>query len=269
MMKRISQARHGNGMTSRLLIAFCLGAWCVSAGGSIAFPSPSPRQAATLESKGKAIEALVSRRHMAADILRDLTTALPGRVWLTEVVCDSATVQVKGNAPSNNLVADYISRLGTSSCLAEVNLVSSVQRSGWNGTHQEFAVGAAVRLPPAEKLHEPGSPAGRMQEFEKIMPAQKDPAGALRQLQEAANEAGLSITKLAPGADIPREFYVEWAIAIEVTGSRRDLLQFFEALSDLPRLWIVAKFSFRTISAEESNSLVRGSLAVSMYRCPT
>lgn len=256
---------NGYGMKRRLFIAFCLGACLVLMAGSYAPGSSGPEQAAALARKVKAIEGLIGRRHLAADELRDLSAALPDRVWLTEVVYDSDAVQVKGNALSNNLLADYISRLGRSPNLADVNLVSSVQRRGRNGTYEEFALGAVVRMGPGEKLPSSASPAERMEEFEKIIPARKDPAGALRQLQQAANDAGLSVTKLAPGSEIPREFYIEWPIAIEVTGSRRDLRQFLEGINDLPGLWLIRKFSFKAMSNEDADSPVRASLTAQTY----
>jgi len=245
---------------------------------SIACPSgPSasgPDEAATLRGKIDLINGLLSQRDLAARVLDDLSAALPDRVWLTEVSYEAAGIRAKGNAPSNTLLADYVSRLGSSSSLAEVSLQSSVQRRIRNREYQEFVIQAQVRgargeMPSgSEAGTESGDVAaltGRLEELEKVFSPDKDSAGILRQFQQAAGDLGLKITKFVPGNESPREFYSEWPISIEVTGSRQNLKRFFGSISDLPQLWLIKKFSFNSISAQEADSPIRASLTAQTF----
>jgi type IV pilus assembly protein PilO len=104
-----------------------------------------------------------------------------------------------------------------------------------------------------------------LEELEKIMPARQETADILRELQRAAGDSGLKLTKFAPGSEIPREFYNEWPISIEVTGSRQALRRFFARVADLPRLWVIATFSFNAVSLEAADLPVRASLTARTY----
>jgi hypothetical protein len=257
-----------------IFLMLCLGA-CLFATVNASAPFPSgPEQAAALERKINLISGLMSQRQLAARILNDLSTALPGRAWLAEVIYDSEGIRVKGNAPSNNLLADYVSRLEESPDLTEVNLLSSVQRRGRNNEYEEFSLRALVKDARAVKPSRPGSRSGpdavialarRLEELEKVMPARKETSEILRQLQQAANDSRLSIIKFAPGSEIPKEFYSEWPISIEVSGSRQSLRRFFDRVAELPRLWLITKFSFSAVSNQDPDSPVRASLTAHTY----
>jgi len=261
-------------MKRRVFLTFCLSAALIAvANPSAPFPS-GPEQAAALERKIDLIEGLISQRQLAARILNDLSTALPARIWLTEGIDDPDGIRVRGNALSNNLVADYISRLEGSPNLTDVNLLSSVQRRAGNREYQEFALRVLAKDNRAVKPSRPGSRsdpdavialARRLEELEKVMPARKETAEILRQLQQAASDSRLSITKFAPGSDIPREFYSEWPISIEVTGSRQSLRRFFDSIADLPQLWLITKFSFNAVSNQDPDSPVRASFTAQTY----
>jgi hypothetical protein len=255
-------------MKRRVFLTLCLSAGLIAIANPSAPQTSGPEQAASLERKIDLINGLMSQRQLAARILNDLSKALPGRVWLTEVIYDSEGIQVKGNALSNNLLADCVSRLEGNPDLTEVNLLSSVQRRARNNEYQEFALRALVKDTRGEKPSKPGSKSApgavialtkRLEELEKVMPARKETGDILRQLQQAANDSRLKISKFAPGSEMPREFYSEWPISIEVTGTRHDLRRFFDRIADLPRLWLIKKFSFNAISNQDADSSVRAS----------
>ncbi len=256
-------------MKRRIFLILCLSS-CLFATVKASAPFPfCPAQAAALERKIDLIEGLMSQRQLAARILNDLSTALPARVWLTEVIYDPEGIRVKGNALSNNFVADYISRLEGNPDLTDVNLLSSAQRQAGNREYQEFSLRALPKDIRGEKPSGPrsGSDPGavialtrRLEELEKIMPGRKETAEILRQLQQAASDSRLSITKFAPGTDHPKEFYSEWPISIEVMGTRQSLRRFFESVADLPRLWLITKFSFNAVSNQAPDSPVRAAL---------
>ena len=72
-------------------------------------------------------------------------SALPDRAWLTEVTYAAGKVEVKGKAPSNNLVADYLSRLEGSQSLTNVALRSSAMKIVKGRESPEFALEAVAR----------------------------------------------------------------------------------------------------------------------------
>ena len=128
-----------------LAVGFAL-AGCDS-GPSSSAPDRTAEQerALAVERRAGFLDGLLAGRRTAARLMDDLAAALPDRVRLTEGVYDSATVRIKGLAPSNTLIADFIARLGRSAVLTEVMLTSSVQKSGRGGEFQEFAVIAHAR----------------------------------------------------------------------------------------------------------------------------
>jgi hypothetical protein len=261
-------------MRNRFYFAFCLGACLLSTACPSKPSAPAANQAAALERKIIFIDALMAQRPLAARIMSELGTALPARVWLTEVVYGADGIRVKGRAQSNSLVADYVSSLERSPSLTEVNLLSSVQKRARNNDYQEFVLRAVVKNASGETPSKSGPESGpdavdaltkRLDELEKVVPAGKETAEILRQFQQAASEAGLKITKFAPGSEISGEFLGEWPISIEATGSRQSLHRFFEGIEEFPRLWLVKKFSFSAIPNEDADSPVRASLTAQTY----
>jgi len=265
-------------MKSRFYITFCLGACLISMACPSNRSASGPDPAAALERKINFIDGLMAQRPLAARILNELGTALPARVWLTEVVYGADGIRIKGRAPSNSLVADYISSLDRSPGLTEVNLLSSVQKRARNNDYQEFALQARVKGASGEKPSKSGSESGpdavaaltrRLEELEKVIPAEEEDADILRQFQQAANEAGLKITKFVPGSAISGEFNSERPISveasIEATGSRQSLRRFFEGIEEFPRLWLIKKFTFTAMSSDDADSPIRASITAQTY----
>lgn len=239
----------------------CLALAACNSGPSSSGSSPSRQdQAATLERKAGHIEGLLARRSLAAGMLGDLMSALPDRVWLTEVVYDAGKVQAKGRAPSNNLVADYLSRLEGGPSLMNVVLRSSAMKIVRGREQQEFALEAVARDLLSASAPVGSSPAARIEELEKSLPARQDNADMLRDLQRLVLDAGLQMTKFAPGGEVPGEFTSEWPVAIEVSGTPDELGRYLKDLSELPRLWVVDKFSFKAVSPDDPRSPVRASI---------
>jgi hypothetical protein len=260
-------------MTGCLCPLFCL-AVCLVFGACPSGPSSSgpdgkqdTQEASTVERKIEFFDGLLSRRGTAARIMDDLDLALPERVRLTEVAYDSGLVQIKGKAPSNNLLADFVSRLEESPSMTEVMLQSSVQKSGRNGEFQEFALRARVEAPSGDvgKSSAFGSPAERLEALEKTLPARGETADLLRQLQTLASDSGLQVTGFTQGDEAAGEFAGEWPVLLGLAGSRRELRRFFEGLANLPRLWLVNKFSLKAVDPQDARSDVRASITAQTY----
>ncbi len=109
------------------------------------------KQKAVFERKIGLIRQLRAQQDSAVTIMDELSKRLPDWVWLTEVSFQGQTIQIKGNALSNNLIADYIYNLENSPHLTMVNLISSTQRSVQNAQFLEFSMTLSYVLPEAAK----------------------------------------------------------------------------------------------------------------------
>jgi Tfp pilus assembly protein PilN len=107
------------------------------------------RQKENLERKINLINDLISQQDLPVRILDDLSRRLPEWVWLTEVNYNPKGIQIKGNALSNNLIADYIGALEDSPNLMNVNIISSVQRRARQrgDEYLEFSLNAVIERP--------------------------------------------------------------------------------------------------------------------------
>ena len=259
-------SRSARSSKSRALV-LCLCACLVSPACSPG-PSSSDRdraakeeeaEAATLERNAEFLGGLLGRRHAASNALDALAAALPDRAWLTEVVFDPKGIQVRGNAPSNYALSDYISRLGESPSLADTILRGSSLRTVRGRESVEFLLQMSVRV---QAVTPPGdSAAARLEELEKALSPPQDDAGMLRELQMLALEAGLQMTRFAPGVERAGEFTSELPVAIEVAGEPADLGRYLRGLAGLERLWVVERFSFKAVSPADPRSEVRASIA--------
>jgi Tfp pilus assembly protein PilN len=107
------------------------------------------QQKAVYEKKISLIVQLRALQDSAVKIMDELSRKLPDWVWLTELSFSGQTIQIKGNALSNNLIADYIYNLENSPHFANVNLISSAQKSGRNTQFLEFSMTLSYVLPEA------------------------------------------------------------------------------------------------------------------------
>lgn len=260
-------------MTGRTALFVCLGASlviaaCNSGPSSSGSAAPGEDEAAVLERKADVLSGLLGRRHAAAQALDELMSALPDRVWLTEVVYDAAGIQIKGNAPSNNLLADYLARLGESPSLVDVVLRGSSLKTVRGRERVEFFLQASVRGPGSGPTPPGDDPAVRLEELQKALPPIQDTAQVLRELQTLALESGLQMTRFVPGVEIAGEFTGELAATIEVAGDLAALGRYLRGLAGLSRLWLVERFSLKSLSPDDPRSDVRASVAARAHFLP-
>ena len=117
-------------------------------------------QKANFEKKVNLITQLKAQQGIAVAIMDELSKYLPEWIWLTEVGCENMIITVKGNALSNNLIADYIFSLENSPVFKNVNLISSSQRTGQTGPEQylEFFLNMEYVLPQSAAAAPPPAP---------------------------------------------------------------------------------------------------------------
>jgi type IV pilus assembly protein PilO len=76
----------------------------------------------------------------------------------------------------------------------------------------------------------------RLEMLKRVLPPEKETPDLVRKLNNLASESNLRIKQFNPGAMIPRDFYQEFPINIEVDGSYHNLALFFDRVSRLSRL---------------------------------
>ncbi len=254
------------GISSLFCLGACLALAACNSGPSSSGPSSSEAdEAAVLARKVEHIEGLLARRPMAGRIMDELMSALPDRVWLTEITYDSGKVRIKGIASSNNLLADYVSRLGDSPSLTDLTLGASMMRTVRGRESWEFSLEALARDPGSEGASAGSDPAARLEGLEKALPSRQDTAGMLRDLQRLALGAGLQMTKFAPGAEVAGEFTTALPVSIDVSGDRNEIRRYLLDFAELPRPWIVERFSFKAVSTDDPRSEVRASITAKTY----
>lgn len=117
----------------------------------------------TLERQIGLINDLKSTQDLVVRIMDEISRHLPEWVWLTEAGYDSHTLQIKGRALSNNLIADYAGNLENSEHLSNVEIVSTAQRRAGSDLYLEFSMNARIVRPQVETPPDakPAAPAGK------------------------------------------------------------------------------------------------------------
>lgn len=112
------------------------------------------KQKALYERKINLISQLKAQQETAVTIMDELSRRLPEWVWLTELSFQGQLIQLRGNALSNNLIADYIFNLQNCPHFANINLIASTQKTSRNTQFLEFSLTLNYRLPQAAQPQE-------------------------------------------------------------------------------------------------------------------
>ena len=92
--------------------------------------------------------------------------------------------------------------------------------------------------------------AAQLKGLEAIIPQRKEQADILRQIQQLAYDARLDVTNFTQQKEVNREFYAEWPINIQVTGTYHNLGTYFDRLSQYSRLFTIDKFSVKAVNRQ-------------------
>jgi Tfp pilus assembly protein PilO len=104
-----------------------------------------------------------------------------------------------------------------------------------------------------------------LKELEVIIPQEKDISDILRKMHQLAIDSKLNIINFSPEVLVPKEFYYEWPIPIEITGSYHNLAIFFDRLSRFSRLFNIDGFSIRSLGQQTSASTISASFTAKTY----
>ena len=95
----------------------------------------------------------------------------------------------------------------------------------------------------------------RLVVLQSILPAQKETPTVLRSVQQMAASSNLKINKFTPQSVVPRAFYSDWPIQIDVEGNYDGLGAFFEKVSQATRIIDVGSI---TISGSDAQATDQG-----------
>ena len=87
----------------------------------------------------------------------------------------------------------------------------------------------------------------------------------LRKMQQLAVNSRLNIVKFLPKGEVDMEFYYEWPISIEITGSYHNLAIFFDRLSNFSRLFNIEDFSIKSLGKQTDTSTVSAAYTAKTY----
>jgi Tfp pilus assembly protein PilO len=94
----------------------------------------------------------------------------------------------------------------------------------------------------------------RLEELRRILPAQKETPDVMRAVQNMAAESTLKIVKFAPQAVIPRAFYADWPITMNIQGSYNALGGFVEKIGQFRRIINVDNLTVKIIEGSSDPS---------------
>ena len=104
-----------------------------------------------------------------------------------------------------------------------------------------------------------------LKELEVIIPQRKEISDILRRIQQLALDSRLNVIRFAPRGEIAKEFYAEWPIPIEITGSYHNLGIFFDRLSNFARIFIIENFSIRALPQQAEASTISANFTAKTY----
>jgi len=105
----------------------------------------------------------------------------------------------------------------------------------------------------------------QLKELYAIIPQKKETSDILRKIQQLAYDARLNITKFAPKSEIIKDFYSEWPIPIEITGSYNNLGVFFDRLSQFSRLFTIENFSIKALQKQTEAATISATWTAKTY----
>ena len=94
----------------------------------------------------------------------------------------------------------------------------------------------------------------RLSVLRSILPAAKETPSVLKSVQQMAASSNLKIIKFRPQAVVPRAFYSDWPIQLEIQGCYDALGLFFERIGQSTRLINVENMSIKGIEGSKDSA---------------
>ena len=98
------------------------------------------------------------------------------------------------------------------------------------------------------------------------LPDQKEIDAFLRSISVLAVDTGLEVVKFSPAGEIPREFFFELPVQIQLSGTFHQLVTFFDELSRLSGIVNVKNIDIRVLGANSKQAVIDVSFTATTYR---
>ena len=85
-----------------------------------------------------------------------------------------------------------------------------------------------------------------------VLPERKRTAAIIRQVQDMASDSNLRIKKFVPQRSVPKDFYEDWPIVLDVEGNYDNLGHFFQRVSQSTRLINVNNISIEGLTEDQT-----------------
>jgi len=87
----------------------------------------------------------------------------------------------------------------------------------------------------------------QLESLKKILPESEEVADLYSRIQQEGTELGLNITLFKPGNHVPKDYYDEWPISMNLVGNYHILAKFFERIGKLYRIINVNDVTIKAI----------------------
>ncbi len=106
----------------------------------------------------------------------------------------------------------------------------------------------------------------RLKEALSLLPNTADIPDLLTKVAEQAEKSGLALRKFELDDEIPKQFYAEVPVTMEVEGSYQELAVFFDKISKLPRIVSIANVSLQNPTSKTQRVIVAAKFNATTYR---
>ncbi len=101
--------------------------------------------------------------------------------------------------------------------------------------------------------------------LEPLIPSKKEESEILRNVQQMAFDTQLDVVRFSPDREIPKEYYNEKPIAVEVIGSYHNLGYFFDRIMRFPRIFNIDDFTIRTLPTQTAEATISALFTAKTY----
>ncbi len=100
----------------------------------------------------------------------------------------------------------------------------------------------------------------------KLLPNKREIPSLLRSINQLGSESGLEFRLFSPKAEVPRDFYVEIPVALEVSGKYHDVAAFFDKIGRMERIVSIPFVSMRPSRPLSTNLITRCELVTFRFK---
>ncbi len=104
-----------------------------------------------------------------------------------------------------------------------------------------------------------------LKDLEEIIPKQREISEILTRFQQLAYDTSLNITKFTQRPENFKDYYSEWPLLLEITGTYHNLGNFFDRLSRFPRLFTIERFTIKALARQTETSTLSAAFTAKTY----